>query len=285
MIRTMIILGCLWCAGSQANADSTLVWGINNAPPFHIMSEPFKHAGLCDVLVDELIDRLPDLKHQRYFAPHSRIRQQVIAGENLCFPCMIKRPPSEHWYFSDVTALYPPHQLIARTSALERWQGEEVQVSLRSLLNRKELVFGISASRKFPPTIQRLIDNAPFPSTQVQLTGTEGTVRLLNQINLDRIQYTIDYPAIFRYYTLSQGLTDLSLSPIAENHDEWVYGAIGCTNNAWGRHVIGAINRAIPAVLEDKTYLENQSFWQGVPQQELVERLRKTDPKATMSPP
>ena len=49
--------------------------------------------------------------------------------------------------------------------------------------------------------------------------------------------------------------------PTTEYGEQPVYGAIGCTNNAWGKRAVKAIDSVLDEVIADPEYRENQTFW------------------------
>lgn len=247
---------------AQADEIKQINWAINTAPPFHIVGGDYKQQGLCDVLIDTVHRYLPELRKQREVLPQPRIGRALERAENLCFPCMIHKQHGEQGaYYSMPTHIYLPHQIIANSKAAQRISEKyPLPVSLAELLADDEFHFGYPAGRRFG-VLQGLIEGQDNrPGNRLVRSGDNGPEAILQMIDAQRLDYTIDYSIIRRYHQLSTGQL-LQLLPIAENHQKLVHGAIGCTNNAWGRSIIDKINQVMPQIRNDAEFSQNQDLW------------------------
>ncbi|OFI36004.1 hypothetical protein [Alteromonas lipolytica] len=243
-------------------------WVKNPSPPFHILDGQHKGYGICDVLVDKLNQRLGALTIDVEVYPQSRIGKLVEGTENLCFPCMIKRADTDRFTYSNSTTVYPPLGIIMEQQQFNLLYPEQPDaLSLRQLLNNQSVLFGYAAARRFPDVLQSAIESHGDNSNVLALPGVLGPLRVLQQIKYNRIQYTLDYPGVLRYFALIEETESLIYRPTTEYGTAPVYGAIGCTNNAWGQKAVKAINSVLDDVLSDPEYVENQKFWlNSVPQ-------------------
>lgn len=250
-------------AAEQGNAFTPDIrWIKNPSPPFHILDGHHKSYGICDVLVEKLNDKLSPLSVNVEVYPQSRVRKLIEGTENLCFPCMIKRQDTERFVYSERTTVYPPLGIIMSKQRLaERYPDAPDALSLAELLDNRDILFGFAEARRFPAVLQTLIDQHSSDANVVPLAGVLGPVRVLTQIHLDRIQYTLDYPGVLRYFSIKEKNNALTYLPTTEYGEEPVYGAIGCTNNEWGKKAVNAINSVLSEVLQDPEYIENQQFW------------------------
>lgn len=242
----------------------TIRWAINPSPPFHIVEGPLAGQGMCDVLIDELKHYMPEVNHSVELLPHSRIRMHSEQKENLCFPCMIKRNSSPVWVYSDVTVVHPPLGIIGDRKRLAPYTDAQGRIALAKLAAMPDLRFGRPAARAYPPALQAVVEQYDAQPYFFKLSGQMATVRILEQIVLDRLDYTLEYPTILRYYRLTQPSRGLQYFPTAELGNNPVPGAIGCTNNTWGNKAISLINTALEQVLADKDYINQQDFWQRI---------------------
>lgn len=237
-------------------------WAINTAPPFHIVAGDYKQQGLCDVLLDTVHRYLPGLKKRSEILPQPRIGRALERSENLCFACMIKKPQGEQGaYYSKSTHIYLPHHIIASAATAERIrQHYPVPVPLAELLADERFQFGYPAGRRYG-VLQPLIEGQDSrPGNRLVRSGDNGPEAILQMIDNDRLDYTIDYSIVQRYFELSSGQL-LELLPIKENHNQLVPGAIGCSNNAWGRSVIEQINQVMPQIRSDAEFNQSLALW------------------------
>ena len=243
-------------------SNTEITWAINTAPPFHIIDGEYKQQGLCDVLIDTVHRYLPQLKRQRDILPHPRIGRALERSENLCFACMIAKPQGEQGsYYSEPTHSYTPHQIIANAKAASRIkQKYSLPVPLADLLADEQFNFGYPAGRRYG-VLQPFIEGQDNrPGNRLVRSGDNGPVAILQMINSERLDYTVDYSMIARYYQLTTE-QQLSLLPIAENHQQPVAGAIGCSNNDWGRNLIRQINQVMPQIRQDAEFQQSLQFW------------------------
>ena len=247
------------CAQEQI---TQINWAVNTAPPFHIVAGNYKQQGLCDVLLDTVHRYLPELKKHRQILPQPRIGRALERSENLCFPCMIKKPQGEQGaYYSKSTHIYLPHHIITSEATAARIrQHYPVPVPLAELLADERFQFGYPAGRRYG-VLQPLIEGQDSrPGNRLVRSGDNGPGAILQMIDSERLDYTIDYSIVRRYYELTSGRV-LSQLPIKENHNQLVPGAIGCSNNAWGRSVIEQINQIMPQVQSDAEFNQSLALW------------------------
>ena len=254
--------GLLAAEEMPAKPQADIRWIKNPSPPFHILDGHHAGYGLCDVLVDKINARLSPLDTTIDVYPQSRINRLVEGTENLCFPCMIKRKDTERFVYSKTTTVYPPLGIILRKKLLaELYPTPPETLSLAELLNNDSLIFGFAGARRFPDELQSAIDAHKDDDNVLALPGVLGPLRLLQQIDFERIHYTLDYPGVLRYFAIKENNQSLTYMLTKEYGEQPVYGAIGCTNNAWGKRAVKAIDSVLDEVIADPEYRENQTFW------------------------
>lgn len=267
------LLICTLSVFSYADEQNTEIkmveWAINPGPPFHILSEPYQHQGLCDVMLDRLALYTPQWQQKRIDVPQGRVTAILQAKHGRqCFPCMIKGAQAGVLY-SDITHRYPPHQLITtqvQSKMMQSTMANPPPFLLASVINHEEWRFGYPLGRKYGP-LQGYLDRFAerFPQSVFARMGEGETVNILKLISKGRLDWTIDYAMVLRYQQLvdpelNQN-TPLVAVPLAENQDMMIDGAIGCPDNDWGREVIQTINAAIPKLAADPQFIASQRFW------------------------
>ncbi len=245
----------------------SIQWAVSPAPPFHILSDSFYRLGMCDVLVDHLTRNLTQVQHSTIVMPHARIRYEIEDRENLCFPCVIKREISPWYYYSDVTVVHPPLGVITTRENRKAFKKagllKKGRVSLRELVKNNEYVFGKPVARKFPTPLQEIIESFSDSPHYFSVAGADAATRIMLQISLGRLGYTLEYPTALRYYTLTQGKNELVFIPTVEYGNRAIPGAIGCTKNAWGKEAIRRINSVLKDVVNHPDYVAIQQFWRS----------------------
>lgn len=250
-----------------ANAvEDAIIWAKNPSPPFHIMSGKLQGYGICDVMTDKIDALLPELSTSEVIYPHPRVNKYISEAENLCFPCMIKRADTGNFAYSDSTTRYPASGVIINRALLDKLDlMEGVPVSFSRLLSIHTLAFGLPGSRKYPDALQKAINAHLGQPHIIEIAGTEGPLRVLRQISRGRLDYTIDYPAVLKYFSITENDDSLVFIPTMEMENAFVDGAIGCTNNPWGKQAIKHINSVLQQLKTDPDYRKNQAFWLNTP--------------------
>ena len=275
-IRILFLLSLLafsLSAQSKNNQRFKVAWAINDAPPFHIVDGELQNAGMCDVLIDTLQEHMTSTLHEIVLMPKTRIKMLTKQKENLCFPCLIKRQDNDVWVYSDPTVIHAPLGIIGRPDTLGPYISESGRVSLKALVENKQLRMGKPLARRYPEDLQTLIDSISTRDNFAELSGENATDRVLSQIEAKRLDYTLEYPSILKFHNMmssqstrflaSHGTLSLAYYETEELGSTGVVGAVGCTSNEWGAQAIQKINAALPHVLSDSIYQKQQAFWYG----------------------
>ncbi|WP_194756728.1 ABC transporter substrate-binding protein [Aliidiomarina indica] len=266
---SLIVFALALCGTTAAQAPLNIHWAINTAPPFHVVAGPLQNEGICDVLMDSVEQHLPDIPTQRSILPQTRIRQQFEQNENRCFPCMIYRPhAARSAVFTEPTHFYYPHGIIT-TAANAREMRETFgePISLTRLLSESNYRYGYPSGRVYGD-LQPVIDAIAPNSYRIIHTGENATMAILAMIKAGRIDFTIDYQILHTFDKHFSG-SQLEFIEIAETSGTHVLGAIGCTDNEWGRMITARINEVLPEIRQDPNFLRILNRWfHGKPEDE-----------------
>ncbi|WP_088329362.1 ABC transporter substrate-binding protein [Lacimicrobium sp. SS2-24] len=237
-----------------------ITWAVNDGPPFHILDGELKGQGFCDVLVNEMIRAMPDVDHDVLTIPPARIARLREEQAPVCFPCMIKREHTATTRYSRATLYYKPHQLIASPESakiIRQRYGEPADFA--ALLQDKTLQFGRPLGRAYGDALQPLLDQYSQEQNNHRVMSGKSTLAL-NMVALGRLDYTLDYPVIGRYFELTED-SSLVYLPIQQNSQSPIIGAIGCSNTPWGQGTVNDIDKVLPQVLQSQDYLNSLGFW------------------------
>ncbi|MCG7571111.1 hypothetical protein MHM89_14385 [Pseudoalteromonas sp. CNC9-20] len=245
--------------------DYDVTWLRINAPPFS-MPASSSDSGICDDIVDEIIARTPDLKHDSIHLPQMRLKSYFEQGKNVCVPCLIKRDNHPLVTFSTRTSVYPPMGIVT-TAQKQRSITEKhgSPVRLYSLLNDKGLRYGQGAGRKYSPWIEQIKSRVQNnQAVTLNYRGADQASVLGDMLVNERIDFGIDYPFIATYYNRHHDAQLVTL-PIANNQESLVFGAIGCAKRADNDFATTFINRINPIIrdhiLPSESYRQHQSNW------------------------
>lgn len=263
LLSSIIFVTILLQTMTAATASTTrqINWSLNTAPPFHILYGDYQNQGICDSLMDIVDEKLPGYGSSRMVMPQTRIGQQFEREEDLCFPCMIKQADNQYTVFTKPTHLYFPHGIITsaeKAPQIREQFGDPVQ--LAKLLASNNFRLGHPSGRRYG-SLQPVLDAYEGDNSYRLLrTGENATVAILAMIKSGRVDYTIDYKSLKTFDDRTSS-GNLKFLRIAENEGELVSGAIGCTNNEWGRQVVDNINRALPDIQQDPRFLQTLGLW------------------------
>lgn len=266
VVRPALLLLAAALSISQAIARpgaEHITWVLNTAPPFHIVGGNYQNQGFCDALMDAVDDALPEYSSSQLVMPQTRIGLQFERNQNQCFPCMIHRSNSDSatHVFTQPTHIYRPHGIITTPANATRMKllfGDPVPLS--SLLQRNDFTLGHPAGRRFG-ALQPILDAYEGDdSYRLLRTGEYATNAILQMIKSGRIDYTIDYASLHEYDRRTAS-SELEFVQIAETQGQYVYGAIGCTNNSWGQQVVRDINTAMADIHQNAGFMQSLRLW------------------------
>lgn len=263
LLLTMQVVSTVAAQAQEPSASQdSIIWGVNSAPPFHIIDGYYAKQGVCDVMVDAFMRALPDVEQSIEYYPQGRIAAQIRQGGNLCFPCMIRNiSPADTVVYSDLVLEYPAHGIITRPElAKEFTERFGNPVDLVELLKQRNYRFAQPMGRRYgnlQPYIDRfLLDSEHFS----EVSGKDANANMLAMVNAKRVDFVIDYPMLLNYHNQVLPI-DLVFVPIAQNQASKVEGAVGCPATPWGRRAIELINQAIPQVRQDPDFQAAKDRW------------------------
>lgn len=265
LIVLLIVLYSSGLAAESAEPPRPLLWAKNHAPPFYVNEGGSQGEGFADGVQALLEQALPQYQHRSVDMPLPRLNDFWHKGDNFCFASMIHKPlPHESRYvLSNPNVFYLPHGVITRRN-FSLIEGNN-QIPLQSLLTRPDLVLGTVGSRSFGITIDNLMLQHEDSTRRFVRRDHDGLQSLLNMLLLGRVDYIIDYAFVFHHYQPQpQFRQKLAFTPLTETRGEGILGAIGCTNNEWGRAVIADINVALAQLMQHPRYRTFVARWQGI---------------------
>ncbi len=248
--------------GSDEPVKKTLLWAKNVSPPFYQGSNSVGSRSLGDHIQQYLELELPQYQHEILDIRLPQINELWADKIPVCFSTMIHSDTASKDHVQSIpNIIYEPHGLITRKDLkIDGLKSAQV-VSLKSVLVNKSLKLGTIEGRTFGATIDDLLTRYANPDRHKTLERGD-TVRQMKLLEQGEFDYAIDYEYVFEYFKKhSFYARKLKFTPIKEVQGSVILGAIGCTNNDWGRAVIADINTAIKRLLKNPEYQESVSIW------------------------
>jgi uncharacterized protein (TIGR02285 family) len=261
-LLSLALLLPLFGSASERTGDHEITWAANISPPFHIVTGPFAQQGVCDAFVNALIDAMPESEHKIEYLPQMRIGMLWEQEKNLCYPCMIHRQEEQSLIeYSDPTYAYPSHGIITRPELVAELTSKYGNpVDLKAMLSDQSYRFGQPVGRLYGKLQPILDEHLIGTSKHTDLSGETANTSMMSMILGSRLDFTIDYPMLKRFYEETEGRA-LAFIPIAQLAGEEIIGAVACTRNSWGADTIERINQIIPAVQNNPKFQQAQQTW------------------------
>lgn len=262
LLRISAALALATVHHAAASNNNTVIWALNEAPPFHMAAGPERGQGFCEELVAAAIRATPEFQHDVHYVPNLRVEMLWQNNQNLCFPCMIHRdPPQSAVVYSKITHNYPPHGIITRPGLAQEMIAKFGNpIDLQALSQADQYRFVQPAGRGYGELQPIVVDHILSSLKTTVLTGDHGNASMFAMIDSERVDYTIDYPFVMDYFA-GQSQRPFQFIPIAQNHQQVLAGAMACTDNPWGREIIGALDQRIDKIRNDQAFVDTLDRW------------------------
>ena len=263
-----VVAGVLLAPITHASDKLSITWlETDNKPFFLDKSEQYPFGGLCNNITDQLIEAMPNFKHQKSLLPPKRLSKYLDEGHLACYACMIHRDKkTNRATYSIPTTVYPPFSVLStEEKILKIKQKHGNPVSLISLFTDANFIYGQNDARKFGSKLDKIAKNTKlYESAALSGNGSSPNFALLSQLEHGYIDYTIDYPFVADYYN-QQHQKNIQKLTIVNPAQNVVFGAIGCSTSApnnYAEKVLAKINEALKSkVLPSERYQQSQRVW------------------------
>lgn len=257
-----------------------VVWIVNDFPPGTILSGEFKGQGITDVYESIVMKHLPEFEHERRVTNIRRAFHLIRNGENACSAGRaLSEERAEIAWFSIPSAFVPSQRLITNEENHAEFDkifnfghGESSTndavnkhfslVSLNTILEQHAhmklgIVEGRAYGSKFDPILEKYGDSEHV----FKRAGADLGTSILRMLQVNRINYTIEFPFVLQYEVkASGGLASLYSFPLLESSN-YLKGYIVCTKNKWGKRMIDKINSVLLKVRPLDEYRDSFERW------------------------
>jgi uncharacterized protein (TIGR02285 family) len=226
-------------------------WYYNDFPPYFITSGSYQGMGSGDQQMKILIQRLPQFRHERVLASHSRAVEMMKGQTNVCHTALFKTPEraAEMEYSVPILQNLSNGFITLRTrfNQLKPFLDEQGQLRLNDFLNDGTYRVGIVAGRSFGAGVDGVLKKHLGQKSVVVVTSNDGLasrlLKLITQREYDAvISYSYELQYVVRHLKLNP--RDFVFIPIVEQVPlQPIY--VACSKSEFGKQVIAAINLAL----------------------------------------
>lgn len=253
-----------------AFALEPLVWGVLDFPPFQILEGKHAGSGSFDGELQVLIAQLPEYEHKIVRMSFARRRAEFQAGTNLCTPGIFREPAIALNLAISMPALtHLDNRIIFLKDKAELF-GNAPAIRLDALFMRKNLIGAVVPGRSYSPNIDESIKR--FQGKANLLMRPLETSSLFQMLLSGDVDYLLlfSHEAAFLADRFGVGgqIANRSVSGTAP----FIYTHVACTGNAWGKEVIGKINRILQAERTKQEYRSFSERWYPREDQEKIRR-------------
>lgn len=260
LVATMMLLGL---RPNVALAEETMMWGVLDWPPMHILEGEHKGHGLFDAIMDHFKAELPEYSHTDVVANPLRFWDFIKKERNFCHAASIVTDERlKYAYFSMPDAILLSNTVIMRADRATAL-GIDGSVSLTALLNNAELKGGLKADRSYGEAIDRVLAPHRDDANIFIQRDSDFGLSLFKMLLLRRIDYLIEYSYVAVYYEDLLKKKGASVSLTIEEATPYQLAYVACPRNRWGRDMIDRIDLIITKARPTAEYRKIMEMWQN----------------------
>ncbi len=254
----------------SASAQPVMQWYTSHWPPYRISEGPYAGQGSFDLMLEQLINALPQYKHQINQIHLARIvKVSATTNENHCtFGLRYTPERDKRTYFSQPAGMLPnlAINILPNHNKLNALNSVEA-VQMKELVKDPDLLGLIENDRAYPAVIAAQINKAGSNLGSSSMT-TMNPVQLLAA---KRVDYVVDYPNRLRYFGLeARQEVQLVFKPIAEiPHFSYTY--VSCSKTETGKNWIKDIDAALSQLKQNPDYKNAMYRWFSEQEQQQLE--------------
>lgn len=234
---------------ASAPARETVVWYVNNFPPYSITLGPDTGTGINDRAMALLIKNMPQFQHKVVDAALPRTIEAMKTRPDACSVSLLRTAERETvMHFSKPRSLVLPNAVVTlrqRAGLLKPYMNPQGELMLDAMLSAGKLTLGLSSDRSYGPSIDGLIK--AHPSAIVNIPAKDQfESRLLKLVNQHEFDAILGYAIELKYTAraLKLDIGQLVAYPIAES-SELLAPGVACSKSDQGLRIITAIERVL----------------------------------------
>lgn len=252
-LRTFALL--LLFNAFSIQAKETIYWRVIDWPPFYILHGPDKGQGIYDVLIDQMVEALPQYRHKKVEMNTQRILMELQKESTVCTPSALANTPA---LLSSANSFLLPHRLIYYSDDYPTLRHLD-KISLSRLLSRADFKLGV-APKRYPKAINSVLESH---KKNKKITIQNNYNSLVKMFFRKRIDGLIEYTPVINYskrlLNLNVNTSSLALAEISS--EDYLTVHFACPNNQWGKKIIEQINQVLSEETTQFNYLYSRLRW------------------------
>lgn len=267
---TMAFVSMLMGAGLSFSAKAaniakeTIHWGVPSEssvkPLLDFKVKPL--ASKDSFMLELLRENLPQYQHEYFTGNVQRILMELQKSTNTCFTVSLEdRSRLEYAYWTSY-AILPPPLFVTRKDVLPKLKLHDGKVSLVETAENKKLKGATGISRSFGPELDALLKKTKDSNLQ-RSSFDFFSQNVLEMINTNRIDYTIEHRFVYNQYSRGNKFPNLVTVPIVEAKNP-LTAYVLCSRSPLGHAVIEKIDRIIRENVDTIEY-KKKNMLEGYP--------------------
>lgn len=259
MPHSILITTILFLHHFSIAATESIVWSKPHWPPYYIAEGPNTGKGHLDQLLSLIEKQNPNFT---FNSVHSEIEQLGFRGsalERTCNGAVLKTKEREKNAYLSAFYLQPPIQIVMRTADWKKIYFESKVLSLKRLMD-SSLRGVFAAGRSYGESADELIKQQS-KNNKISLVPRSESLSLVSMINLQRADYTLEYPEVLRYMQNEKLLSTPMVTVEVEEQRAPYIVYIACPKNDWGRHVIRSLDSTVRKIAATEEFRSLTEKW------------------------
>ncbi len=242
----------LFLMSFTAQARERIVWILPDWPPIERSGvEPSQ--SIFQWMMKVIADEMPSYEHHFVVGNIDKAVRLWKENKNVCaLPALVTPQRQQLAYFTALT-LVPAYRFVVSSSKASSFQAEKGEVSIRRVLENKNIKGALIQERSYGIEFDRLFSEKKTESlTRVQ--PKEDWMAVLSMVRNGRVDYTLEFPEYLRYFNLKNptggplvGLKMVEMSPTLP-------AFVACAKGEWGKKIIWKVDRILQKLSKNDAY-------------------------------
>jgi uncharacterized protein (TIGR02285 family) len=245
-LSTVLML-CLLLSSTAVLARETIIWANLHFPPWMITQGNHKGEGVWDLLLHELVTRLPEYDHK--FVEMNNVRYELLAteGQNICKVYYFKTPERERiMYFSSPSTVFLSNHVVMRRDKA-RLLGNPSRISLERLMQDARFDGSYIKGRSYGNSIDKIIQGLKGRANLHDIVTSNQS--LFEFLSLGRTDYILEFPAVRAYFEQDLGLQPDLVNIAIDEAAAYNITYVTCVRNPWGKRVIERVDDVLKSYI------------------------------------
>ncbi len=239
-----------------ASGMKVITWEFANEPPTSFEKDG-EYVGFGIEIIKNIQSKMPQYKHQlRMAGNYKRLAKEVRDGSLTCAINLFKtKHRLEYMHFSKVPMFSSfDLQIVLRKSTFDDL-GKPEKISLKQLLDMKNLKFGTSIGRTYSKNIRNILKEYEGSTNIFSYAQSNVASSLLKMLVRNRFDYMFLYPEEAFYLSKNidkaNELVTVPIKEIGSFSHTWAV----CSKNEDGKIVASEITNILQELRKEKKYM------------------------------